>query len=425
MDMHDNLRIGIVGLGYVGLPLAIEFSKHFEVVGFDINPVRIQELKSGIDKTREVESHELNEAIKIDFSSDEKYLEESDVLIVTVPTPIKDTKQPDLSPLISASELIGRIIKTGTTVIYESTVYPGATEEECVPIIEKISGLSFNRDFFVGYSPERINPGDKNNKLATIMKVTSGSTEVVSEFVDQLYKKIVTAGTYKATSIRVAEAAKVIENTQRDLNIALMNELAIIFDKLEIDTEEVLLAAGTKWNFLPFKPGLVGGHCIGIDPYYLTYKSEKVGYIPDMILAGRRINDGMSSFITSKLMNSMIKNKIHIKDSNILIMGYSFKEDCPDIRNTRVNDIVTFLGEFGANVDIYDPIIISDEVIEQYGYKPLSRIEKDRYDAIIIAVAHSVFKKMTIEEVRQYGKNNHVVFDVKNIFDKSKTDIRL
>lgn len=421
----NNTKIAIIGLGYVGLPLAVEFGKHINTVGFDINQERIQSLIDGIDKTFELNTDELKSATKLTFQHDSSTLSDCNVFIVTVPTPINESKQPDLSPLEKASALLGHVISKGAIVIYESTVYPGCTEEICIPIIEKISGLKFNVDFFAGYSPERINPGDKQHRVHNITKVTSGSTPDVAEFVDQLYKKIVTVGTHKASSIKVAEAAKVIENTQRDINIALINELALIFKRIGIDTLEVLEAAGTKWNFLPFRPGLVGGHCISVDPYYLTHKAQQVGYNPEVILAGRRINDGMGTFVADSVVKMMTQRKCHVVDSNILIMGLTFKENCPDLRNTRVIDIITELKNYNANVDVYDPMADNNEAQHEYGLSLIEQPKANHYDAIILCVAHNRFKEMGISAIRSLGKDAHVLFDVKHLFAKDQVDARL
>ncbi len=418
-------KIAVIGLGYVGLPLACEFGKKYTTFGFDINEKRILELKNGDDKTLEVSVDELNESKNLTFHSDVSEIVNANIFIVTVPTPINKHKQPDLTPLISASNLIGDIIKKGDIVIYESTVFPGATEDECIPVIELRSGLKFNIDFFAGYSPERINPGDKEHRLNSILKVTSGSTDETAEFVDELYKSIIDAGTFKASSIRVAEAAKVIENTQRDLNIALVNELAVIFNKLSIDTEEVLEAAGTKWNFLPFKPGLVGGHCIGVDPYYLTHKSESIGYKPEVILAGRRINDGMGVYIANELIKAMLKKRIHVFDSNVLIMGVTFKENCPDIRNTKVVDIIDELKNFGINIFIYDPVADPKQVKDEYGHELVSHLDNDKYDAVVIAVAHKEFVEMGAKKISKLLKKDHILYDLKYILDSSSSDLRL
>ncbi len=418
-------RIAIIGLGYVGLPLAVAFGKKFTTVGFDINQQRISELKGGQDHTLEVSPEELASVTQLEFSSDPASLSSCDYIIVTVPTPIDKNRQPDLTPLRKASEMIGKIIRKGTTVIYESTVFPGATEEVCLPIIEEHSGLTFNVDFFAGYSPERINPGDKTHRLESIVKVTSGSNEAVSKDVDDLYLSIIEAGTHRASSIKVAEAAKVIENTQRDLNIALINELAMIFERLGIDTEEVLQAAGSKWNFLPFRPGLVGGHCIGVDPYYLTHKAEEIGYHPEVILAGRRINDHMGEYVVSRLVKKMLNQKIMVNGANVLLMGITFKENCPDIRNTKVVDIATELENYHVNMDIYDPWAESAEVEHEYGLSLVDKPEQGKYDAIIAAVAHSEFKEMSPSDLQALGKSNCVIFDLKYIFDKNIVDLRL
>ncbi|MCV9381978.1 Vi polysaccharide biosynthesis UDP-N-acetylglucosamine C-6 dehydrogenase TviB [Aeromonas hydrophila] len=420
-----NLSIGIVGLGYVGLPLAVEFGKKYPVVGFDINTTRLVELSKGNDSTLEVEDQELAEAKHLTYSSSLDDLKACNVFIVTVPTPINQHKQPDLTPLIKASETIGKVLKQGDIVIYESTVYPGATEEECVPVLERVSGLIFNKDFFCGYSPERINPGDKEHRVTTILKVTSGSTPEVAETVDQLYRSIITAGTHKASSIKIAEAAKVIENTQRDVNIGLINELALIFNKLGIDTEEVLKAAGTKWNFLPFRPGLVGGHCIGVDPYYLTYKAQSVGYHPEIILAGRRLNDGMGAFVASHLVKAMLKKCIQVEGSRVLVLGLTFKENCPDLRNTKVVDIIAELQDYGVSVDCYDPWINATEAQHEYGITPVSKPDSGAYDGIVLAVAHKEFAAMGAEKIRALGKPAHVLYDLKYVLPASAADLRL
>ncbi|WP_032094876.1 MULTISPECIES: Vi polysaccharide biosynthesis UDP-N-acetylglucosamine C-6 dehydrogenase TviB [unclassified Alteromonas] len=421
----SNTKIAVLGLGYVGLPLAVEFSKKFDVVGFDINQLRVKELSSGSDSTLEVSESELAEAISLSYSSDELTLSSCNVFIVTVPTPIDRYKQPDLTPLIKVSEMLGSVIKKGDTIIYESTVYPGATEEDCIPVVERVSGLKYNEDFFAGYSPERINPGDKEHRVTNILKVTSGSTPEVADFVDALYKSIITAGTHKASSIRVAEAAKVIENTQRDVNIALINELSIIFNKLGIDTLEVLEAAGTKWNFLPFRPGLVGGHCIGVDPYYLTHKAQAEGYHPDMILAGRRINDGMGAYVVSQLVKQMMKKRIQIDGAKVLIMGLTFKENCPDLRNTKVIDIVNELREYNITVDIVDPWCSSEEAQHEYGVSTMKSAEQGQYDGIVLAVGHQEFKDLGADSIRKLGKASHVLYDLKYVLDKSSVDMRL
>jgi len=421
----DKLNVGIIGLGYVGLPLAVEFGKKYSTLGFDINEFRVQELKVGLDATLECTSEELAEAINLDFTSTLENIKECNFYIVTVPTPITDTNTPDLTPLKKASEALGKIVAHGDVVVFESTVYPGATEEVCLPIIEKESGLKFNTDFFAGYSPERINPGDKVNRLTTITKITSGSTPETADFVDSVYNSIVDAGTHKASSIKVAEAAKVIENTQRDLNIAIINEFAKIFNKLNIDTEEVLKAAGTKWNFLPFKPGLVGGHCISVDPYYLTYKAKEAGYFPEVILSGRHINDGMGSYVATEMLKKVSSKKIHIDEANILIMGFTFKGDCPDVRNTKIIDIINELKSFNVNVDIYDSWANPEEVKHEYGLTLTQELKQGYYDGIVIAVDHSEFKDMGIKKVRELGKENHVVYDVKYVFESQDSDIRL
>ncbi len=427
--MHSlkDLKLAIVGLGYVGLPLAVEFGKKRPVVGFDIDTSRINELSSGIDKTLEASPKELTDASHLIYTSDLSLIKNCNCFIITVPTPIDKYNQPDFEPLLKASESVGKVIKKDDLIIYESTVYPGATEEVCVPILEKFSGLKFNEDFYCGYSPERINPGDKEHRLVNIKKVTSGSTIEAANLVDQLYSEIILAGTYQVKSIRVAEAAKVIENTQRDLNIAFINELAIIFNKLHIDTEEVLNAAGTKWNFLPFRPGLVGGHCIGVDPYYLTYKAQSIGYHPEVILAGRRLNDGMGNYVASQLIKAMINKNIAIENSKVLIMGFSFKENCPDCRNTKVIDIVSELKEFGCEVDTYDPWVSKEEVLIEYNLKTLDRDEllDHRYDAIILAVAHSKFKAMKVTEIRSLGKTQHILYDLKYLLPQNSSDLRL
>jgi UDP-N-acetyl-D-galactosamine dehydrogenase len=414
-------KIGIIGLGYVGLPLAVEFGKIIEVIGFDIDQGRIDELKKGFDRTREVESSELKESVNLIFSSDIEDLKAVNYFIITVPTPVDEFKKPDLRPVMSASSTVGKVLKKGDIAIFESTVYPGCTEEVCVPILEKESGMEFNVDFFCGYSPERINPGDKLHRVTTIKKVTSGSTPEIAEKIDQLYKRIITAGTHKASSIKVAEAAKVIENSQRDLNIAFVNELALIFDKVGIDTHEVLEAAGTKWNFLPFKPGLVGGHCIGVDPYYLTYKAEGLGYRPEVILAGRRINDNMPIYIANSVVKLMAKNDLPINKSNILVLGITFKEDCPDIRNSKVADVVKELQTYGALVDVYDPQADAKEVAHEYGLTLINALTR-KYHAIVLAVGHKEFKNLNWSLIRD---GNTVVYDVKGFLDKSLITARL
>ncbi|MBD9458506.1 Vi polysaccharide biosynthesis UDP-N-acetylglucosamine C-6 dehydrogenase TviB [Pseudomonas sp. PDM05] len=421
----EDIKLAVVGLGYVGLPLAVEFGKHRSVIGFDINQARIDALNEGRDGTLEVNDDELKAAKHLSFSAKSDVLKGCNVFIVTVPTPIDQYNQPDLTPLIKASETIGRVLKQGDLVIYESTVYPGATEEDCVPVLEKYSGLKFNVDFFAGYSPERINPGDKEHRVTTIKKVTSGSTPEVADLVDALYRQIITAGTHKASSIKVAEAAKVIENTQRDLNIALINELAIIFNKMGIDTEAVLEAAGTKWNFLPFRPGLVGGHCIGVDPYYLTHKAQSIGYHPEIILAGRRLNDGMGAYVVSQLVKAMLKKRIHVDGAKVLIMGLTFKENCPDLRNTRIVDIVRELGEYNIEVDVYDPWVNPSEAQHEYSISPIAVPVTDSYDAIVLAVAHNEFRAMGAERIRSLGKAKHILYDLKYLLDRDQSDIRL
>ena len=420
-----NLKLGVVGLGYVGLPLAAEFGKHFKTVGFDIKAARIRELRAGKDSTLEVTRAELKEASQLSFSDDLKELKTCRVYIVTVPTPIDDYKRPDLTPLVKSSETVGKVLKKGDVVVYESTVYPGCTEEVCVPILERVSGLKFNKDFFAGYSPERINPGDKQHRLTTIKKVTSGSTPAVAEFVNKLYASIITAGTHMASSIQVAEAAKVIENTQRDVNIALINELALIFNRLGIDTEEVLIAAGTKWNFLPFRPGLVGGHCIGVDPYYLTHKAQEVGYHPEMILAGRRLNDNMAIYVAGEVVKLMNSKMIHVKGSRVLVLGLTFKENCPDIRNSKVIDVVRELGKYGAKVDVYDPWADAAETHHEYGIKPIAKLQPGTYDAAVMAVSHREFRELGIKGVRRLCRKNHVVYDIKHVFTARDSDGRL
>ncbi|MDD2945089.1 MAG: Vi polysaccharide biosynthesis UDP-N-acetylglucosamine C-6 dehydrogenase TviB [Acinetobacter sp.] len=421
----SELKIAIIGLGYVGLPLAVEFGKQVPVVGFDIHQKRIDELKNGQDHTLEVSPEELKQAHQLAYSANLEDLTDCNFFIVTVPTPIDQYKQPDLTPLVKASQSIGKVLKKGDIVVYESTVYPGATEEVCIPELEKVSGLKFNQDFFAGYSPERINPGDKLHRVTNILKITSGSTPEVADFVDQVYNLIIQAGTHKASSIKVAEAAKVIENTQRDVNIALINELALIFNKMGIDTEAVLQAAGTKWNFLPFRPGLVGGHCIGVDPYYLTHKAQAIGYHPEIILAGRRLNDGMGAYVVTQLVKGMLKKRIQVEDAKVLILGLSFKENCPDIRNTRIIDIVNELKEYHVNVDVYDPWVNTEEADHEYGIRPVQSLTDNSYDAIILAVAHEQFKAMGVEKIRALGKAEHVLYDLKYVLAQSESDLRL
>ncbi|MBU8910311.1 MAG: Vi polysaccharide biosynthesis UDP-N-acetylglucosamine C-6 dehydrogenase TviB [Desulfobacterales bacterium] len=418
-------KIALIGLGYVGLPLAVEFGKKFRTIGFDINKARVQELRQGRDSTLEVEPEELRQAEKLNYTTNPDEIRDCNIYIVTVPTPVDQYKRPDLTPLVKASETLGKLLSSGNIVIYESTVYPGATEEVCVPILEQQSGLKFNQDFYCGYSPERINPGDKEHSVTTIKKVTSGSTPKIADKVDALYKTIITAGTHKAGSIKVAEAAKVIENTQRDINIALINELALIFQKLNIDTQEVLEAAGSKWNFLPFRPGLVGGHCIGVDPYYLTHKATEVGYHPEIILAGRRLNDNMGSYVADQVSKLMTKKRIHVVDANILIMGLTFKENCPDMRNTRVVDLVKEFKSFNCNVDVHDPWIDTEEAQHEYDITPVEAPVKGKYDAIILAVAHNEFKEMGADAIRQLGRENHVLYDIKYILNIDEVDGRL
>ncbi|WP_442112972.1 Vi polysaccharide biosynthesis UDP-N-acetylglucosamine C-6 dehydrogenase TviB [Pseudomonas sp. NUPR-001] len=420
-----DIKLAVIGLGYVGLPLAVEFGKQRNVVGFDINQARIDALNEGHDATLEVSDEELLEAKGLQYSANLEDLRGCNTFIVTVPTPIDEYKQPDLTPLIKASETIGKVLKQGDIVIYESTVYPGATEEDCVPVLERVSGLAFNRDFFAGYSPERINPGDKEHRVTTIKKVTSGSTPAVADLVDDLYREIIVAGTHKASSIRVAEAAKVIENTQRDLNIALINELAVIFNKMGIDTEAVLKAAGTKWNFLPFRPGLVGGHCIGVDPYYLTHKAQSIGYHPEIILAGRRLNDSMGAYVVSQLVKGMVKKRIHVDGARVLIMGLTFKENCPDLRNTKVVDIVKELQEYNIQVDVHDPWVSVEESQHEYGITPVQMPQTGAYDAVILAVAHQQFKDLGVESIRALGKAQHVLYDLKYLLAAEDSDLRL
>ncbi len=421
----DDAKIAIIGLGYVGLPLAVEFGKKREVIGFDINSARIEALRGGHDSTLEVSDDEIQVAKNLRFTSELSDLASCNFFIVTVPTPIDAHRRPDLTPLIKASQSVGKVLKIGDVVVYESTVYPGATEEDCVPILYQVSGLRFNTDFFAGYSPERINPGDKLHRVATIKKVTSGSTPEVADFVDALYATIISAGTHKAPSIKIAEAAKVIENTQRDLNIALINELAIIFNRMGIDTEEVLQAAGTKWNFLPFRPGLVGGHCIGVDPYYLTHKAEALGYHPQIILAGRRLNDGMGVYVVSQLIKAMVGRRIHVNGAKVLVMGLAFKENCPDLRNTRAVDIVRELRDYEVSVDVYDPWVSSDDAEHEYGLHLIDVPEPARYDGIILAVAHDQFRAMGVERIRMLGKDPHVLYDLKYVLRSNESDVRL
>ena len=421
----ENLKIAIIGLGYVGLPLAVEFGKNFSTVGFDINRKRVDELRSGNDFTLEVNSEDLGKATHLIYTTEIEGIKDCNFYIVTVPTPIDDNNAPDLKPLESASQSVGKVIQKGDIVVYESTVYPGATEEVCIPIIEKVSGLKFNQDFFAGYSPERINPGDKVNTLTKITKITSGSTPEIADIVDKVYSSIIAAGTYRAASIKVAEAAKVIENTQRDLNIAVINEFAKIFNILDIDTQSVLDAAGSKWNFLKFKPGLVGGHCISVDPYYLTHKAQEVGYRPEVILAGRRINDGMGQYVATQMVKKLTSKKIHIDEAKILVMGFTFKGDCPDVRNTKIIDIIKELQSFNVNVDVYDNWANKEEVLHHYDIELIDELQKNYYDGIVIAVDHSEYKKLGIDYIRSLLKTNSVVYDVKHVFTESETDIRL
>ncbi|MEK9652334.1 MAG: Vi polysaccharide biosynthesis UDP-N-acetylglucosamine C-6 dehydrogenase TviB [Betaproteobacteria bacterium] len=421
----QDLRLAIIGLGYVGLPLAVEFGKKRTVIGFDISQKRIDELKLGKDRTLETTVEELRGADLLSITANSEDLKSATCFIITVPTPIDNHKRPDLSSLMKASETVGKVLKKNDLVIYESTVYPGATEDDCVPVLEKYSGLKFNQDFFCGYSPERINPGDKEHRLSTIKKVTSGSNPEIADVVDQLYNEIITAGTYRAESIKVAEAAKVIENTQRDLNIALINELAIIFNKLGINTQAVLEAAGSKWNFLPFRPGLVGGHCIGVDPFYLTHKAEAIGYYPQVILAGRRLNDDMGMYVASQLVKAMIKKSIQIQGSSVLVLGFTFKENCPDIRNTRVVDVVSELKQYGCHVDVYDPLVDINEALREYGISLLQELNKGVYDAVILAVAHNEFKFLRIDAMRNLVKEKHVIYDLKYAFPRDQVDLAL
>jgi UDP-N-acetyl-D-glucosamine/UDP-N-acetyl-D-galactosamine dehydrogenase len=424
--MTANVKtIAVIGLGYVGLPLAVEFGKSRPVIGFDINESRIDALRVEHDATLEVSKDELATADQLTFTSDSADLATASIYIITVPTPIDAHKRPNLTPLLKASEMLGGLLKRGDIVIYESTVYPGATEEDCMPVLERVSSLTFNVDFFAGYSPERINPGDKAHSLPNILKVTSGSTPEIAEEVDQLYASIITAGTYKAESIRVAEAAKVIENTQRDLNIALVNELAIIFNKMGIDTEAVLKAAGTKWNFLPFRPGLVGGHCIGVDPYYLTHKAEAMGYHPQVILAGRRINDSMGAYVASKLVKAMLKRRVQVYGARVLILGLTFKENCPDLRNTRVLDVVAELRDHGVQVDVHDPWVDAVDVQKEYGLALVTTPELEAYDGVILAVAHDSYREAGAAALRCYGRPRHVFCDLKSVFARDESDLRL
>jgi len=421
----NKLRIGVIGLGYVGLPLAVEFGKHYPTIGFDIKTDRIAELEEGMDSTLECSSEEIGEASKLSFTSEDEALKDCNFYIVTVPTPIGDGNRPLLTPLKMASRMISEILSSGDVVVYESTVYPGATEEFCVPFLENGSGMTLNEDFFVGYSPERINPGDKEHRLPSILKVTAGSTAKAAEFIDSVYASIITAGTHKASSIKVAEAAKVIENTQRDVNIALVNELAMIFDRVGIDTEEVLEAAGTKWNFLPFRPGLVGGHCIGVDPYYLTYKAQQLGYHPQIITAGRRINDNMSLFVSSQVVKRMLEKDIPPQSAKVLILGLAFKENCPDVRNTKVVDIVTELTSYGASVDVHDPWCDTSDAKRLYDVDLVAEPAAGAYDVVIIAVAHDEFRALGAEGIKAFGKDTHVLYDIKYVLPPELADDRL
>lgn len=421
----EKIRLAVIGLGYVGLPLALEFGRIRSVVGFDINEQRIRELKAGCDRTLEATNEELAAASHLTYTTQMNELRDCNCFIITVPTPIDEYKRPDLIPLLNASETIGKILKHGDIVIYESTVYPGCIEEDCAPVLEKYSGLKLNQDFFCGYSPERINPGDKRHRISDVIKVTSGSTPRVADLIDALYNQIISVGTHKAESIRVAEAAKVIENTQRDLNIALVNELAIIFNRMGIDTEAVLQAAGTKWNFLPFRPGLVGGHCIGVDPYYLTHKAQAIGYHPELILAGRRLNDGMGRYVVAQLIKLMTKRRIRVDGARVLVMGLSFKENCPDIRNTRVIDVVRELREYECTVDVFDPWVDGRECQREYDLVPIARPETGAYDAIILAVRHQQFLELEMSGVRALGKEVHVLYDLKYCFQRWDSDLRL
>lgn len=421
----EGTRIGVIGLGYVGLPLAVSFSKKFDVVGFDIDAIRVKELENGHDRTLEVSDEELAGSDRLEFSTDHERLRDVNVYIVTTPTPIDEHKRPDMGAVLAATRSVADTLRTGDVVIYESTVYPGATEEECVPLLEQISGLRFNEDFFVGYSPERINPGDKEHRFETITKVTSGSTPESARFIDDLYRSVVTAGTHMAPSIKVAEAAKVIENTQRDVNIALINELALVFNLLGIDTHDVLAAAGTKWNFLRFQPGLVGGHCIGVDPYYLTHKAQEIGYHPEVILAGRRLNDSMGQYVAAQLLRAMIHKGIDLRGARVLVLGLTFKENTPDLRNTRVVDIVSELGSYGMRVDVHDPWVDADEARREYGIEVVDP-DADTYDAVILAVAHDEFRSLGAEGIRTFGKSaGHLLYDLKNTLGKSESDLRL
>jgi len=424
-ETSDKRKVAVVGLGYVGLPLAVEFGRKFPTLGFDINPERIAGIRAGNDVTREVTGDDLRAATQLSVTFDANDLVDCTFYIITVPTPIDASKRPDLDPLRRASVIVGSVLKKGDIVVFESTVFPGVTEEECVPILEAQSGLRFNHDFFAGYSPERINPGDKTRRLPDIVKVVSGSTPEATDVIEAMYRAIIPAGTYRAESIAVAEAAKVIENTQRDLNIALMNELAIIFNRLGLDTEAVLKAAGTKWNFLPFRPGLVGGHCISVDPYYLTHKAERSGYHPQIILAGRRLNDGMGAYVAGQLVKAMLKKRIQVNGARVLVLGLTFKENCPDLRNTRVIDVVNELLEFGVDVDVYDPWVNPDDARAEYEIKLLERPETGVYDGVVIAVAHDLFRQQGAGIIRGFGKDRHVLYDLKNLLEADESDLRL
>ena len=425
INQNKDLKLAIIGLGYVGLPLALEFAKKKEVIGFDINQTRVDELKLGIDKNLEFSKEDFDNLKNINFTNQEKDLKNTNCFIITVPTPVDKSKKPNLKPLLNATEMTGRMIKKGDLVIYESTVYPGCIEEECVPILEKYSKLKFNLDFFCGYSPERINPGDKEHTITNIKKITSGSTPEIADLIDELYNEIITVGTFRAPSIKVAEAAKVIENTQRDLNIALINELSILFRKMNIDTNSVLDAAASKWNFLPFKPGLVGGHCIGVDPYYLTYKAESIGYSPKIILAGRELNDNMGSYVALELIKKMQSKKIETKKAKILIMGLTFKENCPDVRNSGVENVVNELKKLDCEMDLYDPFVDKEEIKKIYNIYPILKTCDENYDAVLIAVAHNHFKKMGLNKIKNLCKKNHVIYDLKNLFNSDQVDLKL
>lgn len=422
MNNLSDIRLCIIGLGYVGLPLAVEFGKKFPTIGFDLNIARVNALRRGSDATLEVSDEELAAVKFLQFTADAREIGDRNVYIVAVPTPIDAAKRPDFRPLVGASNTVAGVLKSGDVVVFESTVYPGATEEVCVPLLEKGSGLTYNKDFFCGYSPERINPGDKQHRLPSIVKITSGSTPETAQLVDELYKSIITAGTFPASSIKVAEAAKVIENTQRDVNIALINELALIFDRLDINTSEVLAAAGTKWNFLPFRPGLVGGHCIGVDPYYLTHKAQEVGYHPNMILAGRRLNDDMGHYIAATVIKKMVQKGIDTSHSRILVMGLTFKENCPDLRNTKVTDIIAEFSEYGIAVDVYDPWANPLEAEKEYGLTLVQELWQNTYSAVVVAVAHRQFSEISIADLRSFCKENSVIYDVKSLYQRDQVD---